>query len=86
MADNAMFDQLKFYLGLGVFIYAVWSLYGAKLGIGAPPDFSLGGGPPAAPAKSNIGLYWGRPWRDSALPWSMTDFGENNPMKRLTVA
>ena len=50
MADNATFDQLKFYLGLGVFIYAVWSLYGTKLGIGEPPDFSLGGGgaPPAA--------------------------------------
>lgn len=56
MAD--LFDQLKFYTGLGVFIFALYSIWGVKkagvtpLGLGLPPlsKFGLGGGPPGAPA------------------------------------
>ena len=96
MADN-LFDQVKFGLGLFTFAYAVWSIWGGRVGIGKPPwpgDYipQLGGGADAeAPAEgemadSMIGLYWGRPWRDTALPWEGTDFGENDPRNRLTVA
>ena len=32
-----LFDQAKFVLGLGTFIYAVWSIWGNRVGIGSPP-------------------------------------------------
>lgn len=46
-----MFDQVKFIAGLGVFLYAVYSIWGTKpagitpIGLGLPPlsDFGLGG-------------------------------------------
>ena len=85
MADN-LFDQVKFYAGLSVFLYAVWSLASAKFGLGGgPPD---GAPDDMAPAESNLAgaWYYQRPIRDAALPWTLTDFGDNNPMKRLTVA
>jgi len=47
-----MFDQVKFIAGLGVFVYALYSIWGVKkagitpLGLGLPPlsDFGIGGG------------------------------------------
>ena len=49
---KVMFDEVKFLAGLGVFLYAVYSIWGVKkagitpLGFGLPPlsDFGLGGG------------------------------------------
>jgi len=145
MASNGgLFDQVKFALGLGTFIYAVWSIWGKRVGIGEPPWIDdlgglggmLGGGPnypgvrgtancndadntcscpngdqfqmgasrtcadctaecakrggggmaPGETANSMIGLYWGRPWRDTGLGWTLSDFGDNDPKNRLTVA
>ena len=83
MAD--LFDQVKFYAGLGVFLYAVWSLASARMGMGGGAP---GGAPDMAPAESNLAgaWYYQRPIRDAGLPWTLTDFGDNNPMKRLTIA
>ena len=85
MAD--VFDQVKFYAGLGVFLYAVWSLASTRLGMGGS-GAPGGGAEDMAPAESNLAgaWYYQRPIRDAALPWTLTDFGDNNPMARLTVA
>ena len=95
MADN-LFDQVKFGLGLFTFAYAVWSIWGGRVGIGKPPwpgDYipQLGGAPAEdAPADAESmlagGYYYGRPIRDAGLPWEGTEFGENDPRNRLTVA
>lgn len=108
--NGGLFDQVKFALGLGTFIYAVWSIWGGRVGIGKPPwpgemlgGFGIGpggdaaeeGGPPAeadaemAPeetANAMVGWYYGRPIRDHGLGWTLSDFGENDPKNRLTVA
>lgn len=96
MAD--LFDQVKFYVGLAVFAYSVYSIWGVKkagitpLGFGLPPlsDFGIGGGgaPPAEgpPAKSNVGWYYGRPVRDHGLDWSLTGWEKSEAVNRLTVA
>ena len=90
-----LFDQVKFGLGLFTFVYAVWSIWGSRVGIGSPPwpgDYlpSFGGGGESeapADAEAMIGLYYGgRPYRDAGLPWEPTEFGENDPRNRLTVA
>jgi hypothetical protein len=137
-----LFDQVKFALGLGTFIYAVWSIWGSKVGIGKPPwiddlgglgnlgglmgpdypdvrgtancddadnlcscpngdQFQMGasrtcadctaecakrGGAGPAEVESNVAWFYGRPIRDHGLGWTLSDFGENDPKNRLTVA
>lgn len=140
-----LFDQAKFVLGLGTFIYAVWSIWGNRVGVGEPPyplpEGILGGlmpgagdpmvrstpncneasnmcacpngdvfqmgasrtcadcstecakrggagemSPPAESAESMVAWYYGRPVRDHGLGWTLSDFGDNDPKNRLTVA
>lgn len=148
LGGGDLFDQAKFVLGLGVFVYAVWSIWGNKVGIGEPPyplpenligggfggvkdvlgDFGLGTDYPDVRGTANcndedntcscpngdqfqmgasrtcadctaecakrggatkqamVGWYYGRPVRDHGLGWTLSDFGENDPKNRLTVA
>lgn len=134
-----LFDQAKFYAGLGIFLYAVWGLASKRAeyyGFDVPgpdvlPDFEAitgfgypGGratancdearnrctcpngdrfqmGPArtckdcvkecakrAKTAKANLAgaYFYGRPWRDAALPWQPSNFAGNDPRERLTVA
>ena len=93
-----MFDQVKFVAGLGVFLYAVYAIWGVKkagltpFGLGLP-DFRGGGapheGPPAGPPKEAMlagADFYGRPIRDAGLPWQQTGWERSDAVSRLTVA